>query len=326
LTDKFGRQINYLRLAVTDRCNLRCLYCMPHEGLDWVPRKSLLTFEEIETLLRLFHELGITKIRFTGGEPFLRKDFMQLVRKISSHGWFSQISITTNGTLTAPYVSELKDLGIHSVNLSLDTFNRQRFEEMTRRHDFDVVKNTFDLLLTHNIKTRINAVIMEGKNEEDILELAMLTRDLPVDVRFIEEMPFNGQAHSHAIKWTAPAMIDYLRNHFGNITKEEDEPNATSRNYRIHGHLGRIGMIAAWSRSFCGSCNRVRITPDGTMKTCLYDQGQFSLRDLLRNGNDEGEIKKLIVDSVFNRSKDGFEAEQKRSQFPVSESMATIGG
>jgi cyclic pyranopterin phosphate synthase len=270
--------------------------------------------------------LGITKIRFTGGEPFLRKDFMQLVRKISSHGWFSQLSITTNGTLTAPYVIELKDLGIHSVNLSLDTFNRQRFEEMTRRHDFDVVKNTFDLLLRHNIKTRINAVIMEGKNEEDILELAMLTRDLPVDVRFIEEMPFNGQAHSHAIKWTAPAMIDYLRNHFGNITKEEDEPNATSRNYRIHGHLGRIGMIAAWSRSFCGSCNRVRITPDGTMKTCLYDQGQFSLRDLLRNGNDEGEIKKLIVDSVFNRSKDGFEAEQKRSQFPVSESMATIGG
>jgi cyclic pyranopterin phosphate synthase len=299
---------------------------MPHEGLDWVPRKSLLTFEEIENLLRLFHELGITKIRFTGGEPFLRKDFMQLVRKISSHGWFSQISITTNGTLTAPYVSELKDLGIHSVNLSLDTFNRQRFEEMTRRNDFDAVKNTFDLLLTHNIKTRINAVIMEGKNEEDILELAMLTRDLPVDVRFIEEMPFNGQAHSHAIKWTAPAMIDYLRNHFGNITKEEDEPNATSRNYRIHGHLGRIGMIAAWSRSFCGSCNRVRITPDGTMKTCLYDQGQFSLRDLLRNGNDEGEIKKLIVDSVFNRSKDGFEAEQKRSQFPVSESMATLGG
>jgi cyclic pyranopterin phosphate synthase len=197
---------------------------------------------------------------------------------------------------------------------------------MTRRNDFDEVRKTFDLLLAHSIPTRINAVIMEGKNEQDIRELALLTRDLPVDVRFIEEMPFNGQAHAHAIKWTAPAMIDHLRSIFGSLEKEEDEPNATSRNYRISGHQGRIGMIAAWSRSFCGTCNRVRITPDGTLKTCLYDHGQFSLRDMLRSGMSAADMKEKIINSIHHRAKDGFEAEQLRSRFPVSESMATIGG
>jgi molybdenum cofactor biosynthesis protein A len=326
LIDNHGRTINYLRIAVTDRCNLRCSYCMPAKGLEWIPRNNLLSFEEIVRSLGIFSELGINKIRFTGGEPFLRKDFIALVEKVCEQNLFEQISITTNGTLTGPHVARLKELGIHSVNLSLDTFDENRFFTITRRKDFEVVKRTFDSLLEHGITTRINAVIMEGKNEEDIVALANLTEKLPVDVRFIEEMPFNGQGHSHAIKWTAPAMIDYLRAHFGHLEKEHDDVNSTSRNYRIKNHAGRIGVIAAWSRSFCGTCNRIRITPDGSIKTCLYDQGQFSLRDLLRAGLEKEDIKEKIQHSVMHRAKDGFEAEQNRKQFPVSESMATIGG
>lgn len=299
---------------------------MPAKGLDWIPKTNLLSFEEIIRSLEIFSELGITKIRFTGGEPFLRKDFISLLEKVSAQNLFEQISITTNGTLTAPHIRRLHELGVHSVNLSLDTFDENRFYNITRRNDFNVVKKTFESLLDSGITTRINAVIMEGKNEEDIIALANLTEQLPVDVRFIEEMPFNGQMHSHAIKWTAPAMIDYLRAHFGSLDKEQDDSNSTSRNYRIKNYAGRIGVIAAWSRSFCGTCNRIRITPDGTIKTCLYDQGQFSLRDMLRMGLDKEYIKEKIQESAIHRAKDGFEAEQNRRQFPVSESMATIGG
>ena len=186
LIDNHGRTINYLRLAVTDRCNLRCLYCMPAEGLNWVPRKDLLSYEEIMRLLNIFHKLGITKLRFTGGEPFLRKDFVALLEEVSAKNWFEQISITTNGTLTAPHVERMKEIGIHSVNLSLDTIDKKKFNAMTRRNDYDEVMRTFDLLLKYNIQTKVNAVIVEGQNDEDIIPLVSLSKHYPIDVRFIE--------------------------------------------------------------------------------------------------------------------------------------------
>jgi molybdenum cofactor biosynthesis enzyme MoaA len=299
---------------------------MPSEGLNWVPRNELLSFEEIDKLLTIFSSLGITKLRFTGGEPFLRKDFMQLLRSVTEKNLFEKISITTNGTLTAPHVAELKSLGVHAVNLSVDTFDEKKFQLMTRRDDFSAVMKTFELLLAHNITTKINAVIMEGKNEEDILPLVAITEKLPVDVRFIEEMPFNGHGDSYAIRWTAKSLIELIREHHPSLKKAQDEVNSTSMNYSIDGHLGNVGVIAAWSRSFCGTCNRIRLTPKGSMKTCLYDNGQINLRDLLRAGMSAEDISEKILKAVGNRAIDGREAEKLRNNHPVQESMATIGG
>ena len=326
LTDNHGRNINYLRLAVTDRCNLRCLYCMPAEGLKWVPRKDLLSYEEIMRLLKIFYDLGITKLRFTGGEPFLRKDFVRLIEEVSSKNWFNQISITTNGTLTAPHVERMKEIGIHSVNLSLDTLNREKFNALTRRNDFDEVMRTFDLMLKHGIETKINAVIVEGQNDDDIIPLAELTKQFPVDVRFIEEMPFNGVGERHAIKWNFKSILEELKQHYPEMNKIVDGENSTSLNYHIPGHSGNVGVIAAWTRSFCGTCNRIRLTPKGTMKTCLYDNGKADLLSMLRQGHTDEAIALRISHIVNHRAKNGFEAEAQRNADPISESMATIGG
>jgi cyclic pyranopterin phosphate synthase len=322
--DNHGRTIDYLRLAITDRCNLRCHYCMPASGLDWLKRDELLSYGEIERLLPLFSSLGIRKLRFTGGEPFMRRDFDKLLTRVAKSNQFESITITTNGVLTAPYVPLLKDLNIHSVNLSLDTLDAKRFAAITRRDVFSDVMRTLDELLAHGIRTKINAVIMEGVNEDDILPLAMLSKELPIDVRFIEEMPFNGRGDRHAVKWNRKGLLDALENDFGKLCRTTDERNATSENYFVEGHRGNIGIIAAWSRTFCGTCNRIRLTPSGEMKTCLYGRNELDLRSMLRNRASEQQIAEAIELAVFRKKKDGVEAEAART--PLEESMATIGG
>lgn len=326
LIDNHGRGITYLRLAVTDRCNLRCLYCMPEQGLQWQSRSALLSFEEIIHLLQIFSSLGISKLRFTGGEPFMRKDFMALVRQVMHQKLFTQVSITTNGTLTAPFVEELAELNINSINLSADTLNADRFKLITRRDDLHHVTNTLDLLLKHKIKTRINAIIMNGKNEEDIFELITLTKYFPIDVRFIEEMPFNGTGQRTDLKWNYAAILEEIKKHFPTLKKVQDDIGSTSMNYQMEDHRGRVGVIPAYTRSFCGTCNRVRITPGGNMKTCLYDSGVLDLRKLLRSGATDNMIKEQIIQAVQHRAADGFEAEAARKENRLEESMATIGG
>src|SRR5688572_4006633 len=192
LYDNHGRPLNYLRLAVTDRCNLRCFYCMPEEGIRYLPKKELLTFEEIERIVSLMAGMGITKVRLTGGEPFVRHDIMKLIRKIKSIPGIQNIHLTTNGVLTAKHVPELKEL-IASVNLSLDTLDRERFKQITHRDEFNATLETFHQLVDSNIPVKINAVVMEEKNIQDIIPLVELTKQYPVSVRFIEEMPFNGE-------------------------------------------------------------------------------------------------------------------------------------
>ena len=192
LVDNHGRKISYMRLAVTDRCNLRCFYCMPEEGLDWLSRTELMSYEEMLRMCQLMVQMGIEKIRITGGEPFVRKDIMQLLSRIADIDGLKDITITTNGVLTAPHISDLKALGVKSINLSLDTLNAGRFFAITRRDEFAAVMNTLDELLKHDFEVKINAVVMDGKNTQDIAPMVALTKDLPVSVRFIEEMPFNG--------------------------------------------------------------------------------------------------------------------------------------
>ncbi|MDL5048008.1 radical SAM protein [Oscillatoria amoena NRMC-F 0135] len=222
LYDNHGRPLNYLRLSVTDRCNLRCFYCMPEEGIRYLPKKALLTFEEIERLVTLMAGMGITKVRLTGGEPFVRTDLMKLIRRIVNIPGITNLHLTTNGVLTAPYIRELKSIGIASVNLSLDTLDRERFRKITLRDEFESVMKTFHELLTHQIPVKVNAVVMENKNIEDIYPLIELTKDQDVSVRFIEEMPFNGEGnHYPTLNWTFNRILEHIRNAYPSIQKKE---------------------------------------------------------------------------------------------------------
>ena len=326
LFDNHGRQINYLRMAVTDRCNLRCFYCMPEKGVRYLPKKELLTFEEILRLLNIVASLGISKVRLTGGEPFVREDLMRLIRSIVEIPGITDLHLTTNGVLTFPYIAELKALQIASVNLSLDTLDRNRFHAITYRDEFEKVMTTLRALLDADIHVKINAVVMDGKNIEDIIPLVELTRNFPIDVRFIEEMPFNGKGHYHALNWTHRRILEYIQMNFPDIQKTADPDFSTSSNYKIPGHSGKIGIIAAFTRTFCGTCNRIRVTAQGTLKTCLYDEGVLDIRKLLRETNDDQLIKERLMAAFQNRFKDGFDAEASRKSAAVSESMSAIGG
>ncbi len=325
--DNHGRPISYLRLAVTDRCNLRCFYCMPEEGIKYVPKPHLLTWEEMERTIRLLVSMGVDKVRLTGGEPFVRRGIMEFLEEISQIQELRQINITTNGVLTAPLVPEFKRLGIKSVNLSLDSLDRQRFFEITRRDEFQKVWQTFEALQEYQIPTKLNSVVMSGKNTDDIIPMAELTREHNVSVRFIEEMPFNGDgAHEYQEFWNYRRILEELKKQYPGIYKLPDPPASTSYNYQIPNHKGTIGIIAAFSRTFCGTCNRIRLTPQGQFKTCLYDEGVFNIKDVLRQGLNDEAVKQIIYRALQNRAKDGFEAEANRKVSLVSESMSTIGG
>lgn len=328
LYDNHGRKIDYVRLAVTDRCNLRCFYCMPEEGINYVKREQLLTYEEMTRLMYLLAKMGIKKVRITGGEPFLRKDMMHFLKTLSQIEGIEKINITTNGTLTAALIPQLKELGIGTINLSLDTLDKQRFYKITRRDQYEQVMETYQALLEHGIRTKINAVVMEGQNIEDIIPMVALTQKQDVSVRFIEEMPFNGEgSHYPVLKWNHRKILDHIKESFPHLEKLPDPPNATASHYQVPGYKGNIGIIAAYSRTFCGTCNRIRITPKGMLKTCLYDKGVFNIRDIMRAGATDEQLRDTFLSALGNRAKDGWEAEKRRGfNLPVSESMATIGG
>ncbi|MBC8043077.1 MAG: GTP 3',8-cyclase MoaA [Rhizobacter sp.] len=322
--DNHGRPITYLRLSITDRCNLRCRYCMP-EHQTFLPADELLSFDELLRLARLLTAQGITKIRITGGEPFVRDGLMDFLWQLRTVRGLAEISITTNGTLTAKYIPELKRIGIASVNLSLDTLDLARFNRITGRDELNAVMQTLDALLSHGITTKINAVVMHGLNTEDIIPLAELARTAPVTVRFIEEMPFNGEGARSTLTWNHEKILSVLLAAYPNLMSLQSEISSTSMNFSIPEFQGSLGIIAAYSRTFCGTCNRLRLTAKGTLHTCLYEQGGLDLKWLLRSGVSDDALITVICESVGHRYKNGYEAEAHR-QTPVSESMSVIGG
>lgn len=301
---------------------------MPEHGLEWLSRTELLSYEEMLRLCQVLVRLGITKVRITGGEPFVRKDMMKFLTALSQLDGLQQINLTTNGVATAALVPELKKIGIHSVNLSLDTLDRERFFQITRRDELPHVMDTLDALLDHDILVKINAVVMTGQNTDDLIPLAEMTKNLPVDVRFIEEMPFNGGDHTTESRplWDHLRILQTLQDRWPDLEKVPDPPFSTSMNYRVPGHRGKVGIIAAYSRTFCGTCNRIRVTPQGVLKTCLYDHGVLHLRDLMRAGLSDAELTEHLLIAFNHRHKNGWEAEAARRGVPVEESMATIGG
>lgn len=317
-----------MRLAVTDRCNLRCFYCMPEEGINWLERSHLMNYEEMLRICTVLVRMGIEKIRITGGEPFVRKGIMGFLSQLVQLSGLNQVTITTNGVLTAPLIPDLVKMGITSLNLSMDTLDRNRFFAITHRDELPAVLETLEQALKYGMDVKINAVVMDGKNIQDILPLVQLTKDLPVGVRFIEEMPFNGgDEHYASLKWDYIKILETIRAYYPGIQKIPDAAYSTSYNYAIPGHKGNVGIIAAYTRSFCGTCNRIRITPEGMLKTCLYDGGVMNVKDLMRNNNTDAQLTEALMAALGARAKDGWEAERNRiKEKGVHESMATIGG
>ena len=326
LIDNHNRHINYLRLAVTDRCNLRCHYCMPAEGIDFVKNDKLLTIEELKLLSKVMVGQGIDKIRITGGEPFVRKDLMVLLRYMAGLPGLNELSITTNATLIGPYIDELKALGITNINLSLDAINRETFEKITRRDQYDVVYGNLMRLIEEGFYVRINFIVLEGQNEQDILPILKLQEQYPVEVRFLEEMPFNGGSKTFEnIKWNYKAILAYIATYYPDFQKLEAPLTSTSINYKIPGHRGGFGIIPSFSRTFCGSCNRLRITATGDVITCLYGKPKMNVRELLRNNFLESDLKSAIEYTIGNRAKTGFDA-QREHEGVFQNSMTSIGG
>ncbi|KOY51472.1 GTP 3',8-cyclase MoaA [Polaribacter dokdonensis] len=327
LVDNFGRQMDYVRLAVTDRCNLRCQYCMPAHGIDIVPRQELLTFKEMYRLIRVLTELGVNKVRLTGGEPFVRKDFVGFLEMLSYNDLLDAINITTNGALISHHIDKIQKLEkVKNINLSIDSLNREKFAKITRRDVFPEVYKTLELLEQSSLNLKLNVVVQSGFNTDEIIDFVKLTKDKNIAVRFIEEMPFNGKGQRDMKEnWTFNKILNEVKKEFS-VDEIKSEKSSTSRNYKIDNHLGTFGIIPAFTRTICNDCNRIRITSTGTFKNCLFDDGVFNLRDFIRKGASNDDLKELFLSLVKDKPENGFIAEANRKKGNVSESMSTIGG
>jgi cyclic pyranopterin phosphate synthase len=291
LLDNHGRELTYLRLAVTDRCNLRCTYCMPAEGINYMPERELLSWEEMFRLTRILHEMGIKKVRITGGEPFVRNGLLDFLTNLAGLKDL-EICLTTNGVFIGEYIEALKKLGVRHINLSLDSLDRDRFHQITRRDDFAKVYANLIRLIDAGFQVKINAVVMQGKNEDDILALTEFAREHPVSVRFIEEMPFNGSGLvEEKLFWNHTRILERIRSQFPDLKARPFLFGETANTYDIPGFKGNVGIIAAFTRTFCGSCNRIRLTAKGQVKTCLYDDGVFDMKPYLRSEVSDEEVK-----------------------------------
>lgn len=295
LTDTFDRQHDYLRISVTERCNLRCLYCMPEEGIELSPKKELLTSAEIYYLSALFVNQGVNKIRLTGGEPTVRKDIVPLMQRIGSlrKNGLKELALTTNGISLHRKLDAMVEAGLTGVNISLDTLDPFQFQLLTRRQGFDAVMKSINRVQEMNklgagIKLKINAVVMRGLNDHQVMPFVDMTQEKDIEVRFIEYMPFGGNKWSQNKMLPYEEMLDMIREKYPNFGRLRDAKNDTSKTWQVPGFKGRVGFITSMTHNFCGTCNRLRITSDGNLKVCLHGNAEVSLRDILRN-NQEGE-------------------------------------
>lgn len=305
LTDTFQRQHDYLRISITEKCNLRCLYCMPEEGVPQSPPPDLLTTPEIYLLSSIFVSQGVTKIRLTGGEPTVRRDILPLMHQIGSlrpHG-LRELCLTTNGISLFRKLDSMVEAGLTGVNLSLDTLDPWQFQIMTRRKGFEAVMKSISQILEMNklgagIKLKINCVVMRGMNDREILPFVELGREQDLEVRFIEYMPFDGNKWSEGKMLPYQEMLDIIRARYPELRKVQDHKNDTSKTYEVPGFVGRMGFITSMTHNFCGSCNRLRITSDGNLKVCLFGNAEVSLRDILRKTNNNQPIDAEALDAM----------------------------
>ncbi len=323
LKDKFGRTHNYLRISLTEKCNLRCVYCMPAEGIQLRPSALFMRKEEVVSLARSFVELGVTKIRLTGGEPLVCRDAAEIIAELGKLP--VELAITTNGVLVHNFIDVFKNAGLKKVNLSLDTLQETKFNAITRRNNFQQVYNNMLLLLENGFHVKVNMVVMKGETDAEIIDFVALTKDLPLHVRFIEFMPFDGNKWEWHKVISHDQILETVSNIF-TVEKLQDKAHDTSRKYRIANSKGTFAVITTMSHPFCGSCNRIRLTADGKLKNCLFSNGEADLLTPLREGKD---IVTLISENIqakhFQQGGQVINADIDASAMK-NRSMISIGG
>jgi cyclic pyranopterin phosphate synthase len=328
LKDTFGRVHDYLRISLTERCNLRCFYCMPADGIPLRPKDEFMRTEEIISIATTFVDMGVKKIRLTGGEPLIRKDAGDIIRQLSELP--IELGITTNGILVDQYIDLFKECGIRSINVSLDSLKPERLAAITRRDHFDRILRNINLLLESNMNVKVNMVVMRGTNDDEVTDFIEWTRQTPVHVRFIEFMPFGGNRWDWKNGVSLEEILARTTERFGPFGYERmtDRPNDTTKNYRLKGGEGTFGIISSVTNPFCDTCNRIRLTADGKIKNCLFSNSETDLLTAFRNGED---IRPLIIRSVLHKKavRAGMNTMDSLSDPAVhseNRSMVSIGG
>ena len=300
MLDKLNRKIDYLRISVIDRCNLRCVYCMPEEGIESIPHDEILTYDEILRICEIVSELGIRKIKITGGEPLVRKDIVNLIRDIKNIDKIEQVTLTTNGILLHEMLDDLYDAGIDAINISLDTLNKDNFKKITRRDGLEKVLMSIDKAYDLGIRVKINCLAIRDFNLRELVEIASFAKDREIDVRFIELMPIGfGKKYTQIDN---DEILSILESRFGTFEiVTEKRGNGPAKYYRNQNMKGCIGFISAISHEFCESCNRIRLTSNGFLKLCLHYNKGIDLKEPIRSGISDEDLKVLIHDTIWNK-------------------------
>ena len=320
MKDNYGRRINYLRVSVTDLCNLRCKYCMPKEGVIQKSHNEILSLEEIYEIIKCSTELGIDKIRITGGEPLVRKGIISLIKKISDLNEIKDLAITTNGVLLEKYAYNLKKAGLKRVNISLDTLNAEKYKEITRGGNLDSVLRGIEAANNADLNPiKINTVLIGGFNDDEIVKFANFTMDYNIHIRFIELMPIG-----HASKWTKEKFMsnDIVLKKLSNLVPLEEERGVPAKYYKLPNSKGKIGLINPISSHFCTTCNRIRLTADGKIKPCLHSDKEINIKAIIRN--DKTKLKQILKEAIL------FKTEKHHindnGYKPIERDMFKIGG
>jgi len=297
LLDPYKRKINYLRISVTDRCNLRCLYCMPEEGVSLIPHEHILTYEEILRIARVFATEGISKIRLTGGEPLVRKGIIDFISRLSRIEEIKDLSLTTNGIFLKEFAQGLRQAGLKRINISLDSLRKERFFQITRKDELGRVWAGIEEALKVGLSPiKINMVAIKGLNDDEIESFARLSLHLPLTVRYIEYMPSgNGEPWEESDLLTIPHIKSRLENMGKLVLIPSNQWDGPAMRFRFEGALGEIGLIGPVSSHFCGDCNRLRLTPDGKIRTCLFSDEEIDVKELLRKGGSDDDLKERLL-------------------------------
>lgn len=302
LRDNFSRTIDYLRISVTDRCNLRCMYCMPTAGILHKEPESILSFEEIVRIARVGASLGIKKIRITGGEPLVRKNLVSLIRGLREIQGLHEITLTTNAVLLKPYASLLKKAGLDRINISLDSLDAQKFNRITRGGNLDdVLMGIEEAMVSGFSVIKINAVLIKGLNTDEIIDFAEMTRTAPIQVRFIEYMPTDFTSHSYGKLYFSVNEAKAILRSLGELIPVENNAVTTAAVFRVSGFRGTIGFISPLSEPFCSSCNKLRLTADGFLRSCLHSSTVIDLKQPIRDGASDEALADLIRRSVDHK-------------------------
>ena len=321
--DEYGRKINYLRISITDRCNLRCTYCMPPGGISLLNHNDVLRYEEITRLAHLAYELGFIKFRITGGEPLVRKGVPDLVENISGFGNNIDLSLTTNGILLSKYAKDLKSAGLQRINISLDTLDREKFKRISRFDLFqDVIKGIRSSIEVGFNPIKINVVVVRSFNYDEVLDFVDMTKDQPLWVRFIELMPFSRSEFSLEDFVSANETKTKIEAHYKITEINGTDSSTPARDYLVEGHKGQIGFIAPMSKKFCDHCNRIRLTADGRLLPCLMSEIEIDIKTLMREGASDDELKQIIQSAMQKKPKEHKLCTDEK----VGRAMSRVGG